>query len=404
MACSSRRRNDSAWNTDCDGQVDEAALKRNIACGVYVRIGGKAAVYTGEKRLRLSVRLGDESTGGTGSACVFGVNEDNRDAGELGFVFDKAVQLPESPAAESLPVGPSDRLPGADALQIFKDNGPLCAFGLRHDSLADLMIDVFSKAGLFLGDLFEMALGGFGSASLKRGFELSPSLSYAIDPFAGKSVPVGSRGNVHDALVYTQKTFGFKWSPIGKFYYNIKKKFAILKSKIRLSLYGLAFKAPVFAYDKGNFHPTVDRVNACNGKPSERQKPLVINDGREFFEPMQSLFIKDISSGGFCDGTNNELGGKLGKLSPSAIVNKMVKLHLVEGSCFKCFLGNVIAGVIKNLHGFKQGLMLDFSGKKLNFNSQFHIYILGQSLAYIKDYFKGGRQFLPALKDGVSAA
>jgi len=384
--CSSKRRNDSAWNTDCDGQVDEAALERKIACGIEIRIDDKATVYTGEKRLRLPVGLRDNAAGRTSNGSIMLWNGKNRNACEPGFVFNKPSEFAKSPFCESVSLSLSNRWP--EAFQVLKDYGSLAAFGFRDDSFGNLMVNIFFKSCLTTRKFFKMTLRRLRVSLLNGRSERSHFFSNFINLFPGKSIPVGISRKVDNTHINSEKSRWVERRPVGKFYNDIKKKFTVLKGKVRLPLYGLAFKAPVFAYDKGNFHPAVDRVDARNGKPPERQKPLVVNDGREFFEFMQSLFIKDISVGNICNSTNNELGGKLGKLLSGLPINKMVKLHLVKGSSLKCFLGNVIAGIIKSLHGFKQGLMLAFGGKKLNFNSQFHTYILGQSLAYVKGYFK----------------
>ena len=78
----------------------------------------------------------DIATKGTFTGSIARVNFLDRHTGKLPFVFDKAMQLEESPAMEIVSLALAKPYPFADALEVFKNNTTSGAF--KEEALAFL--------------------------------------------------------------------------------------------------------------------------------------------------------------------------------------------------------------------------------------------------------------------------
>ena len=361
------------------------------------------AIRTGENTLRLSVGFRDKAADRAGARSIARVNINNRDACYFSLVSYKTIQLEESPVTKSLSVCPSDLLPRPDALQIFKDNGSLSAFGFSNNLFTDTVISIFLKTRLFFGNLFEMSFGGFSPNFLKRLSELSISFSNGVYLFARKGIAITGSNYIHDAFIYAKNTFWVKWCSIGKLYNDIKEKFIILKGKVCLSFNGFAFKTSVLSYYKGDFQSAINGIDACDRDSFKRQKSLVIDNSRIFLEFVKSFLFCNLTIRDFSNSSNYKLRGQFRKLVSGFSINKMVELYLIKSFSLKGSLGNMVASIIKDFHSFFKRLMLLWNSKKFCLYSKLHVYSLGHVLAFVKDYFKRREwRFLPALKNGVS--
>jgi hypothetical protein len=138
---------------DCDRLVDNS-LGGYIDSPVKISVHGGSAGAAGENTLRLAIGLGDKAAGRAGTGSVPGIHLDNRDTCYFCFVLDKAVQLAETPTAESLSVGPAKPCPGAYALQVFQGDSTLRVFGHSNDFFADAMVKHLYENEIFFADFF----------------------------------------------------------------------------------------------------------------------------------------------------------------------------------------------------------------------------------------------------------
>lgn len=105
--------------------------------------------------MRSAIRFLDIATKGAFTGSIARVNFLDRHAGKLPFVFNKTMQLEESPAMEIVSLALAKPYPCADALEVFKNNAPSSAFSVLYDLFADLVVNSRSVTLLFLGKVFQ---------------------------------------------------------------------------------------------------------------------------------------------------------------------------------------------------------------------------------------------------------
>ena len=111
----------------------------------------------------------DIGTKGTFTGGIARVNLLDRHTGKLPLVFDKAMQLEESPAMEIVSLALAKPYPFADALKVFKGDASTGAFSVLYDLFADLVIDSRSVALFSLGKVFQNPFSRLGLFGLQPG-------------------------------------------------------------------------------------------------------------------------------------------------------------------------------------------------------------------------------------------
>jgi hypothetical protein len=86
------------------------------------------------------------TTCGASAAGVLGINQDHRNIRSPRLVFNKRLQLKESPTVQRGPLAATNREALANAAQVFEGNRSLCVFRVRHNLLADAGVGVFGTA------------------------------------------------------------------------------------------------------------------------------------------------------------------------------------------------------------------------------------------------------------------
>ncbi len=134
--------------------------------------------------------------------CVARVHQNDRYSRRARFVFDERSQLCECPIAvpRSL-VSTFSPCPRANARQFFQGNRAIRALRRLHETLANLMIDVFLKSSLATCQLAQVAFSRQGAARLQIRTKLLHFLAIALNGCAGVDIPVavsGDVGHTHD--------------------------------------------------------------------------------------------------------------------------------------------------------------------------------------------------------------
>jgi len=331
---------------------------------------------------------------GASLACISRVNNSYRDARNGCFVFDKLRKFTESPFAECLPLGLSNRRP--ESPQVFQGDSPLCLQGARDDIFRDDMIHMPLESSFFAGIFFKMALGVFGASLLELAFEAHCFFAYSVYGFTGEKHAVGSRGNIGNAEVNAKSAFWSKWRTIRDFNTDTKKKIIFVENKISLASDHAAMKLSICAVNDRNLEPSIHAQNT-NSVQAESKNAGVIDEGRMSSEFETDGFIPAIALNNLADSANGKLSTQT-KLLSNLKIAQFMEIDLAETSLFPGYIRNKITGIIKAFHCFNKRTLLVFSRKQFNFNRKFHGNMLTKIFQYVKE-----AALLPALKARVSA-
>ena len=158
----------------------------------------------------------------------------------------------------ALPFNPR---PPPNALEFFKDNRPLRAFGFGNDPLADVMIRVFLKAALTPRKSFQMAFGRLRSDLLKRLTAACIPLAAMLDMLARKCFSIAVSREIDDAEINPKEAFSINRFRRLDFASNEQIPLATNQSKIGFAALCSKQLALALATDERNRLPPVQSPN-----------------------------------------------------------------------------------------------------------------------------------------------
>src|SRR5579875_1933484 len=235
-------------------------------CGsVMVSMGTVAALLTQEVRLIRSVRFIAVSTLLARARAIRSIDGQDNDAGQFRLVLDKGADLCKGPGMESVALVPPSLDPRANVFEVFKHNRPFRAFSERDNLLANSMIFVFGKAPLFACELFEAALGRFGSLLLESGAKPFMAVANALYSRATVALAVRISGNVGDTKIDAQELLHFCRGLFDRIHNRCEVKRSLMQNQVRLALPRLEQSLLTFAADKRDMYPSVQRPDGYFG-------------------------------------------------------------------------------------------------------------------------------------------
>jgi hypothetical protein len=138
------------------------------------------------------------------------VNFLDRNPSELSFVFDKAVQLEESPAMEIIPLTLAEPYPLADSLEVFKDDPAPGAFSVLYDLFADLVVNTCREALFFLGKVAQYPFGRFGLFSLQAATLSASAVTHSGNDLTAVNIPSAIGSDIDNAGINPEPFVGVK--------------------------------------------------------------------------------------------------------------------------------------------------------------------------------------------------
>ena len=143
------------------------AKNTNVLSSDCVGMTSAAARHTTERGLIGAIGLIRMPTSRTAARGIARIDQHDSNTCLLCFVADKGTELSERPAMQLSALLPPSPHPRANALQFFKADRPLCAFGSLDDALADRVVHIPCEAALLAGKLLQPPPCRFGTQFLK---------------------------------------------------------------------------------------------------------------------------------------------------------------------------------------------------------------------------------------------
>lgn len=218
-------------------------------------------------------------------AGVFGVHQDHGHACELCLVLDKAPELGKRPSCHAGTLRRPKPSLTADILQVFQGYPTISAFGRRNERLADTVIHIPAKAGLFSSHPPEGTadtLGPFAVHLRNRCRALQPLSALRIpraarfNPSTAMGGAVRGRRQVDDAKVDAQDVLRIKRRVFGHVDGTEEIEHAIAQHQIGLPLDASLSGLLVGATDKRHAYPSPKSPEARTVEPLEAQDALVV--------------------------------------------------------------------------------------------------------------------------------
>jgi len=224
--------------------VDNNGLCPEIQGGVDVGMGHVAARSASKFTLGLAVCLLAMSAAAAYPAGVFWVNDNHRNAGQLGLIFDEVAELGETPAGYSCPLTLAEPGPVADAREFFKGDAAACVFAERGEFLCDTVVHIFSEPGFLVSDPLHGTSGilaGPAFMPVRHLHAQGPAMfevfaAGLLDLVATEPCAVARSRDILDAKVNAEKVLRLNGCRIREVGRGIQVEFALAIDEIDLAL------------------------------------------------------------------------------------------------------------------------------------------------------------------------
>ena len=294
-----------------------------------------------------------------------------RHASNGSFVVYELPELIKTPRKMRASLSLLNRSPLPYALKIFKGDDRRSVFGFRNHFLGDAMVNVPSESGFPFADLFKMPLGAWSVTSLKIGFDgikLDPDL---LDAIARETNSCRINSYVLDTEIYTENRSSIDSRSFWSINHNSQIECFVSIDQVDLTSGTVHPVGMVVADTNGHYESAFESQQGHSIKPFPRHDTLVIGHS-----PIQIKFWLDglISFVGFnClgDGSDRHLCRQIILLS-NLIIDCLLQLDFVGTVQLERSPRDVIASMVKLMHGLMEGLSLLWGSFNLDHESLHH--------------------------------
>ncbi len=369
----------------------------NVPRCVMVCVTAMPAFHTQELGLCLSVLLADMPTSRTFPAGIARVNNRNRNACALGFIFHKATKLRKAPVMQPLPLLLAGLSPFSDMREVFQRDTETGAFSSGNDCLRDAVVLVFLEPLLFAAHFAKAAFCCFGADALQDCAPFGVAFTVLLDRRAGVLVSLAISCDVHNPEIDTKHPVRREQSGVVKVADASQVPFATHEHQVNLTLSMFEQSALMLTTNKGDFLAPVQQPNRDFVVGNESENPVIVGLGRMFAESalrflVDLVAVRDLRNTAHGDLSRNlEFGTKL-------VVSRFVQVILAKYLLLKSKRGKPIACLVATLKRQAQGALLLWRGLQFEIGYNFHVVKYRKKYCMLSTVAKEPQSFgLPAI-------
>ena len=202
-----------------------------------IRIGLEATSFAKELALATTVFFGTMTTGKTGSTCVSGINDVQRNPCGFALVRQKLTKLCKSPRKPFVALSLSYRflcsLP--DSTQVFEAQCLLLNECFADEMTTNVVVGPPLVARLLLPDALQVPLGRLGTAGLKPLPKTLKTTATLLDACACVGFAVTVYGELNNAEVNAQNVLRVYGRSRRHIHCNVQEKRAVPQDEVSLS-------------------------------------------------------------------------------------------------------------------------------------------------------------------------
>lgn len=333
------------------------------------------AAFSTVEAFTITISFGDVPTIWTCSARVPWVNVDYGDSHNFSLVFNKTLELMESPRMEcSSLAATSNRYPSANTLEVFKSYSLKGVLSFLNNPFGYCVINGGDEPMFFFPSFLEQTLSRFCSFSLEFASDFHISASYSIEFFANPSFAVAVGCYVFNPNIHAQEIFRRERFCFGNFDGCSKIEYVISEDKVGLSTDFVHSSFLIFAYQHGNLLSSVECQNAYGFKPFPAQNSLVVDHCSVQVKGCLNFFVNLVGVCNFADGSHRHLRREFEVFS-DFMVNKVMELPIIKSLSSESGFSDVVTSYIESLHSFFEKFELEFCWNKFNRKCLLHNYM-----------------------------
>lgn len=351
----------------------------NVSGSVVVSMAGVPTYQALELSLILAIGLIAMAAFCASAGRVARVNCNDGYAVESGLVLQKAAELSESPSSNSGPLAFPKPCPVADTFQVFQGDSARRVLSQVDDLLADNVVDVLLKTGLFASSPLHCSASIFTGPPLvavrhalpKR---LSSSVVFfpdSLDGVSAENVSVARGCQINHTQVDAYELIDFDWWGFWQVHRAEQKEFVVPVDKVALTLESIKAFLLVLTHDKRYHFPAVDRQQANAIQALEGHQPFVVDHcpSRPEFRANLLAHLKAINS--LANRSHCHLG-RQAELLPQFVIAATMDRGPTEHASVKSDACCIAGRRIELPHRGQQQAALSVVGKQLDLEREFH--------------------------------
>lgn len=356
------RRGRDVWPIDC-GPTPNTDVQGSVGIGV----SGMTARYTHKGSLVFAVSTVNTATSIAGFRGVTRIDEDKRNAMQLGFVFNLGTKIMERPSIMLTPLCFANRYPFTDARQVFQGDTATGVFRTFNNLLGDLVVYVFGKTLLFARALFQQTLGRFRTFALQLSAQLEMAFAQAINFISGVLLPVTIAGNVLNAQINAQEVINIFRCWLVDFTGGKQVELTVDQAKVGFATVAAQkFFGPIMADKREMFDTPIYRPNGNRVLIQiPGQDTAIKSDRSKWLKFPLDSFVQLVSVRHFGNAANDELGGQV-KDGFDFMVNQLLDLELTKHTVSPSNIADEITGTIRCFECSLQAIRLRFGWYKFD--------------------------------------
>jgi hypothetical protein len=339
-------------------------------CGVC--ISRVSATHAAKLRLAGPIPFIHTTALWTSPRGVAWIDKDNRNAGALGFVTNKTLQLAECPGVQTGPLLFLSPYPAANPLQLFEGNPATGAFSNGNYFFRNLVVDISSEPALFDPALTQEPPSAPGAFGLQLAAQSSMSRPNAAQLSARIVFAIAGLSDSNHAEINADKIRDCNNSRRWLINRNKQEPFAVAINQIGFATLEIEKSPVTFTADKRDSLPSVHAPDAyCLSSKIPGQNARIVGDRAVNAEEALRFMVKFISVGNFGYEPHHNLSGKREFLTNSA-VTKPVNRELPKLFRVPSQLADAISRRVSSFKRRKQNRSLFRQGQQLHLSGQFH--------------------------------
>ena len=322
--------------------------------------------------MRRAIGFVNTTAYGAGSRRIPWVYQDYGNTCAFRLVLDKVAELEERPTMQCGALAATNRNPRTDTLQVFQGYRTLRVFRLRHNLLADAVVDVLRKKSFFTRELFELALGRAHVFGLQFGAQAAVPVTYVIDVAGRVDFSIAVYSNIGYSQVNPQCAFHVNGFRFFDFAGSGEEEHSPIEPQVAFPLSGLEQFALTLAADERGANPHIDCLNrdAAILQPP-RQNAVIVGDDPRSFEGSPGFAVEFVGVCDFGDCSYRNLGRQIKPIS-NIFVASVVQVMLPKDFRFPSIITDELASGIGLLNGSFECVSLFGSGEQFDLGDEFH--------------------------------
>ena len=292
---------------------------------------------------------------------------------------------------------PSSPRPRSDALEVFKCNPSLCAFGSLNNAFADRVVYVFGEAALLTGKLLQPPPCGLRPEALEFGSQPSMAIAHVVHHSAVVDDAVRVAGNVGDTKINPKHVINMLRITFLNLARHQQIPLAAAEQQIAFALAGGKHQSLTFATHERNALPPLQcpdrdgRVGQC-----ERENAVIVGDRGEWAEGALGLLVQFVGIADFGKRTNNHLRRQAERLS-HILIGQLLKRKFAERARVPRHIADAVTRSVGRLKRAPQRISLLGIRQQLQVCDQLHL-LKFTTLEHPCQSNVAARRFLPPLK------